>query len=600
MKIFSINNVKLTSGYLYDKQELNRTTTINAVYDVFAQTGRIGAFDFNYDPADPESIQPHFFWDSDVAKWIEGAANITWNNRSPELEKKVDAIVEKIKEHQEENGYFNIYFTVVEPENRFKDRRKHELYCAGHLIEAAIAYDRATGKRDFLDCMEKYADLIYKVFFIEKSAEFTTPGHQEIELALVRLYRYTGKKKYLDLAKFFIDNRGVVEELRMDEHYQTHKPLREQTEAVGHSVRAMYLFTAMAMVAKETNDTELAEQCRTLWEDVVFKKMYVTGGLGSTYLGEGFTVPYDMPNDTSYAETCAAIGLMFFSNEMLSLENNARYADIVEKCLYNGVLSGISIDGRSFFYENPLEINTKEKFEFRGNSRRFPITQRVEVFSVSCCPPNLNRLLSSLGNYIYGTDGDTLYVNQYISSVLNDGEIKCTLSTEYPNDGIIKISASGTNRIALRIPAWCRSFKLNKPYTMEKGYAAIENDGSDIELCLDMSVRAVYADPRIRTNVGKVCITRGPVVYCAEAVDNGDELCRFVIPNNPVSKENIDPEIGLVALEIDCEKQIGFENTCYSYNAPKLKKATLKLIPFNYFANRGESDMMVWFGYEYQ
>ena len=577
------------------KQELNRNTTINAVYDRFYDTGRIGAFDFNYDPNDENSIKPHFFWDSDVAKWIEGAANITFNAPSPELEAKVDSIVEKIKEHQEENGYFNIYFNVVEPENRFKDRRKHELYCAGHLIEAAIAYDRATGKRDFLDCMEKYADLIYKVFFIEKSAEFTTPGHQEIELALVRLYRYTGKKKYLDLAKFFIDNRGVVEELRMDEHYQTHKPLREQTEAVGHSVRAMYLFTAMAMVAKETNDTELAEQCRTLWEDVVFKKMYVTGGLGSTYLGEGFTVPYDLPNDTSYAETCAAIGLMFFSNEMLSLENDARYADIVEKCLYNGVLSGISIDGRSFFYENPLEINTKENFEFRGNSRRFPITQRVEVFSVSCCPPNLNRLLSSLGNYIYGIDGDTLYVIQYVSSTLDSGEIKCTMNTEYPNDGVIKISVSGSDRIALRIPAWCESFTLNKPYTMEKGYAVVENDGSEIEISLDISVKTVYADPRIRTNVSKVCITRGPIVYCAESVDNGDELYRFVIPNDIKAIETLDENIGLVTLQLECKRLCGFENGAYSYTSPEIEDAIMKLVPYNYFANRGENDMAVWF-----
>ncbi len=592
MKTIGYESIKLDPCYLFDKQELNRNVTINAVYDRFDETGRIGAFNFDYKEGDPH--RPHIFWDSDVAKWMEGAAYIMKHDNRPDLEEKIDALVEKIKKNQGEDGYFNIYFTVIEPNARFTDRDKHELYCAGHLMEAAVAYASVTGKTEFLNCMEKYADYINKIFIEEKSAQFFTPGHQEIELALIRMYRYTGKKKYLDMATYFINTRGTVEEKFTNPQFQTHAPVREQTEAVGHSVRAMYLYTGMAMLAKETGDETLVTACKTLWNDVTTRKMYVTGGLGSSDIGEAFTTGYDLSNDHAYTETCAGIGLMFFAKAMLELENDSVYADVLERVLYNGVLSGLSLDGKSFFYENPLEINLFERFECDYGKRKFPITQRVECFSCSCCPPNLNRLLPSLGNYIYGIDGDTLYVNQFIASTLDDNGVKCRIETAYPTEKLVKISANGVAKVAVRVPAWCEKFDLNKPYEMKNGYAVVDADGA-IEVTFDMPARLVWADPRIIKDAGKVCVMRGPIVYCAESIDNGENLHRFTIaPDFKYTMEK-NTEFGLPTLEISAYEKLTYSNTLYSNKAPKKVETTVKLIPYNCFANRGESDMLVWF-----
>lgn len=595
MKTYSYEEVHLTSGYLSEKQELNRKITIDAVYDRFFETGRLSALDFNYDPTVEGSVKPHFYWDSDVAKWIEAAAYILKHHpEMHELEQKVDSMISKIKEHQEENGYFNIYFTVVEPENRFSKRDAHELYCAGHLIEAAVAYAEATGKNTLLECMEKYAEHIYEVFVVNKSAAFFTPGHEEIELALVRLYHHTGKMKYLALAAHFINARGVVEESSDSIHDQSHKPVREQTEAVGHSVRALYLYTGMAYLAKETEDEELKNACRILWNDVTTHKMYVTGGVGSTKIGEAFTRSYDLPNDTAYAETCAAISLAFFGNAMLALENDAKYADIVERALYNGVLSGVSIDGQRFFYTNPLEINLSERWASSYGKREFPITQRPLMFGCSCCPPNISRFLSSLGNYIYGIDVDTLYVNQFISSKLCGNGVCCTQETDYPNNGLIKLTAKGTARVAVRIPSWCERFTMNKPYTLERGYAVVENDGDEVTVEFDIKPRLVYADSRVMRNAGRVCIARGPVVYCAEGVDNGQHMHSYAIPSNPEFHEAYDENFGLYTIEVACVRELDFGDELYSNRAPQRVKARLKLIPYNCFANRGETDMIVW------
>ena len=595
MKIYPYQEVQLTSGYLFDKQELNRKITIDAVYDRFFETGRISAFDFNYDPALEGSVKPHYFWDSDVAKWIEGVAYILKHHpEMHELEQKVDSIISKIKEHQEDNGYFNIYFTVVEPENRFSKRYAHELYCAGHLIEAAVAYADATGKKTLLECMEKYADYIYKVFITDKSSNFNTPGHEEIELALIRLYHHTGKMKYLELAAHFINARGVVEECLDSMEDQSHKPVREQTEAVGHSVRALYLYTGMANLAEKTGDETLKNACRVLWNDVTTHKMYVTGGVGSTKIGEAFTRSFDLPNDTAYTETCAAIALLFFGNAMLALENDAKYADVVERALYNGVLSGLSLDGRHFFYTNPLEINLSEHLVKSHGKREFPITQRPAIFECSCCPPNINRLFAALGNYIYGTDGDTLYVNQFTSSQISNEEIHCMMETDYPNGGTVKLTAKGVARVAVRIPSWCERFTLNKPYLIERGYAVVENDGGQIVAEFDMSPRLVYADSRVMRNAGRVCIARGPVVYCAEGVDNGQYMHSYAIPSNPEFHEAYDESFGLYTLQVSCVRELEFGDELYSNRAPQRVKASLKLIPYNCFANRGETDMIVW------
>lgn len=590
MKTYGFAKVDLTNGYLFEKQELNRTTTIQAVYDRFDETGRIGAFRFEW--KEGEEPKPHIFWDSDVAKWMEGAAYILKKHEDAGLAKKIDDLVALIKKNQGEDGYFNIYFTVVEPEKRFTNRDWHELYCAGHLMEAAVAVAEATGKTDLLDCMEKYADYIHKVFVVEKSAAFATPGHEEIELALMKMYHYTGKRKFLDLCAHFINARGVVEEQNKNLYNQSHLPVREQDEALGHSVRACYLYTGMAALALETGDEALKAACRRLYDDMVNCKMYVTGGLGSTHIGEAFTARYDLPNDTAYAETCASIGMIFFAHQMLQLEGDAKYADVIELELYNGMLSGLSADGAAFFYENPLEINLNERFKGLHGERRFPITERVACFSCSCCPPNLNRVLSSLGQYVYGIDGDTLYVNQYIGSTLKDGGISCVMATDYPRTGVISVKAEGAARVALRIPGWCKGFTLNKPYVMEKGYAVVENDG-EIVLTLDMAAHAVFADPRVLRDAGRLAVRRGPVVYCAEGVDNGGDLHGYLVKPGFRAAE-VPCEFGLPALDVPCKKLLPLENGLYSAEMPGSEDATLRMIPYNSFANRGESDMLVW------
>ncbi len=596
MKNYSYQNVDLTSGYLFEKQELNRKITINTVYDRFTESGRIGAF--NFDWVEGNEQRPHFYWDSDVAKWMEGAVYILRKHPDPALEQKVEDLIAKIIKYQGEDGYFNIYFTVVAPKNRFVDRNNHELYCAGHLMEAAVAYAEATGREDFLRAMERYAEYIYRVFVKRERSvatpKFVTPGHQEIELALLRMYVYTKNPLHLKLAEFFLNTRGTVEEQWKHEYNQSHLPIRKQTEAEGHSVRALYMYTAMASLAKETEDRELFRVCKALFEDLTKRKMYITGGFGSTHLGEAFTAPYDLPSDGAYTETCASIAMTFFALRMMELETDSRYADMVERGIYNGCLSGLSLDGKRFFYENPLEINHSEHFQNNWGKRKLPITQRVELFVVSCCPPNLNRFLASLGNYFYGLDDTTLYVHQYGSSKLTDGEISCIQTADYPRSGDIALVASGVKTVALRIPGWCKSFALNKPYYTENGYIYVKNDGTEIRLSLDMTPTAVFADPRVIRTEGRIAVMRGPVVYCAEAIDNGENLHGLVVSPSARWKVVESEEFGLPVLESVGERKENYGDELYSTHPPVTRSVPVKLIPYNCFANRADTDMSVW------
>ena len=600
MKLFDYRKVDITSGYVADKQEMNRKITINSVYDRFCDTGRIGAFDFN-------TKDVHCFWDSDVAKWMEGASYIIAKHPDPVLEERIEALIDRIERHQDKNGYFNIYFTVKEPEKRFTDRGAHELYCAGHLFEAAVAYAEATGKTRFLKCMEKYADYIYKVFVTDGSAAFVTPGHEEIELALFKLYSYTKKEKYLELAEFFLEKRGNNDKDANTDYNQSHRPIREQTEAVGHSVRAVYLYSAMADLARITGDDTLKKACRTIYEDIVNKKMYITGGIGSCHLGETFSKPYDLPNEQAYTETCAGIGLMFFCRRMMQLDNLAEYSDVIERIFYNGVLSGISLDGKSFFYENPLEITHLNHFTNSYGSRRYPITQRLECFNCSCCPPNINRLLPVLEEYIYGIDGDTLYVNQFTSSKLCDGGISCEMSTDYPLSGGITIRAVGVGKIAVRIPSWCAGFEIDAPYTLDKGYAVIESGtdgGKEIRINFDMTPFAVRSNSKVVEDAGKLCIQAGPVVYCAESIDNSENLYEYILTADFESKVKFNTLYGLNELEISAwridDGNNGNKSESLYFRADSAKKpatehTALRMIQNNCFANRADCDMKTWF-----
>lgn len=604
MNLFKYSEVDLTGGFLKQKQLLNEKITIQAVYDRFRETGRIDAFNCDWKENQPN--KPHYFWDSDVAKWIEGAAYIVGKHPDKELERRIESLIDCIEKNQGEDGYFNIYYTVCE-KDRFTNRNNHELYCAGHLFEAAVAYAEATGRERFLRLMEKYADYIYKVFVQDKSAGFVTPGHEEIELALVRLYRYTGRKKYIELAAFFINERGKHEEYKdfctkeYADYNQSHIPVREQREAAGHAVRAMYLYCAMADLALELEDDELKKACLALFDDIVNRKMYVTGGIGSCYLGECFAKPYALPNDQAYAETCAGIGLMFFCLRMQRLDNRAVYADVIERVLYNGVLAALSLDGKAFFYENPLEITALKRFSSIWGSLRYPAPVRAESFECSCCPPNINRLLPVLGEYIYGYEKGVLYVNQFADSRLSGAGYKVKQKTNYPVGGRISLLVEGAEKVSVRIPCWCGSFKINQPYVMKDGYAQIINSGAEIIVELDVSPFAVQSSGYVAEDVNKLCVQAGPVIYCAEAADNGDNLHALSISPDFEYKTEYCAEYGLNIVCVKGYRRINGDKlySRASKTESALSKTDIKLIPYYAHANRGDTDMLIWFGRKY-
>lgn len=602
-KSVDYRSVELKNGFWLNRQELNRNVTIRSVYEQFKATGRFEAFKCEWKAGMPN--KPHIFWDSDVAKWIEGAAYIIKKHPDSELENIIEGVIDCIEKNQGEDGYFNIYFTVCEPDNRFQNRLAHELYCCGHLIEAAVAYYEATGKDRFLKLMMKYADYVEKVFKIENSAEFSTPGHEEIELALVRLYECTGEKRYLELSKYFVDARGqktskeVIDEMNSI-YAQDHIPCREQKEAVGHAVRACYLYCAMADIAREYDDKELFEACDALINNINYKRMYITGGIGSTYENEAFTVDYDLPNSTSYAETCAAISLVMFASRMSKCKASSLYADVAERALYNGVLSGLSLSGEEFFYENPHEINLHDRKPERGR-QHWPITQRVKVFSCSCCPPNINRFIASIGSLIYTHDDETVFINQYIpnSAYFEVGgkAVNIKLETKYPDDGEVRITTCGMagKRVAVRIPSWCKKYSVSAEYETENGYAYVIccSDSFEFSFQMDMTPRWFESNPHVWANAGLVALQKGPVVYCAEAVDNGEELWRLRVDiHEPISKTVIEG-FNVPALKFKGYRQQDCEDL-YIPAERELHEKEITLIPYYAFANRGESDMRVW------
>ncbi len=604
-------NIELTGGFWQARQALNKDVTLEAVRRQFENTGRFEAFKFNWKEGMPK--RPHIFWDSDIAKWLESAAFILSKNRDAALEKYVDDLVDLIEKNQWDDGYFNIFFTVVEPDERFQHRMEHELYCAGHLMEAAVAYYDATGKDKFLNCMKKYADLIERVFKIEGSAEFTTPGHEEIELALVKLYHCTGEKRYLELSKFFIDARGAATSKEVidgenDTYIQDHLPVREQTTAEGHSVRAAYLYSGMADIAREYGDISLFDACDKLFENITKKRMYITGGIGSAREGERFTGDYDLPNDTAYAETCAAIALAMFAGRMSLVSADGKYADIVERTIYNGIISGISLDGKSFFYENPLEINLTDRNIFTKKGRRWPITQRVEVFDCSCCPPNMTRFVASVGSYLYSHADNVVFVHQFMDSAarfeVDVSPVSIKQTTSYPDDGRVTFAVTGMKgkKLAVRIPSWCSrySFEGFEP-TVEKGYAYIDVDSDDFTLVyeMDMTPKWYEASARVWADAGRVALTRGPVVYCMEGADNGCELWSLYADIFSPVAEYRDELLDALCLEAKGYKKA--ECCCghaslYHPTDGNYLPAKLKFVPYYAFANRGETDMTVWVG----
>ncbi len=608
MEAINFDKIEL-DGFWKQRFEINKSATIPTVYNRFCDTGRFEAFRCEW--KEGMENKPHFFWDSDVAKWLEGVAYTIKICSDSGLEKIIDDTVEQIEKNQFEDGYFNIYYTVVEPGKRFTKRDNHELYCAGHLMEAAVAYYEATGKDKFLKIMCRYADLIEKIFVKEKSASFSTPGHEEIELALIRLYNCTGEKRYLELSRHFIENRGRClndGDCRSwcgNDYDQSDKPVRELEAAIGHSVRACYLYSGMADLARETNDNSLFEACDRLFDSIASKRMYITGGIGSSAEGEKFTEDYDLPNDLAYSETCASIALAMFAKRMSLIKPDRKYDDIAEKAIYNCILAGVSLDGNSFFYVNPLEINRNRHrlntFYRKANERL--LTQRIEVFSCSCCPPNVVRFIASIGNYAYTTDENTIYVHQFIGGKADINTTVITLETDYPNEGVLKFTVKNGKgkQIAIRVPEWCDCLKINgKEYKeiKENGYAYfdITDDNFSLTAELSMNVFLTVANPLTDADTGKTAICRGPLVYCAESIDNGDlPLNSFFVNADLSEKLSYNSDRGYYEITVNAYRRKESTALYKKYDKNDIENARLNLIPYYAFANREESDMAIWF-----
>ena len=589
----------ITGGFWKHRQDINEAVTATAVYDRFTDTHRFALLKCQWTEAD--AWQPHFFWDSDVAKWLEGAAYLLGQKPNPQLQALVEQAIDDLLENQWEDGYINSYFTVKPDEKRFTNRDRHELYCAGHLIEAACAYYEATGRDRFLKAVCRFADLIEKVFKTENSAPFVTGGHPELELALVRLAETTGENRYLDLACYFLNQRGnnekdtPVTDWTNRCYDQSHMPLTQQRTAGGHAVRAMYIACGMADVALRYQDSAYLEAAEAIFQNAVDSRMYITGGLGSAYTGEAFTIDRDLPSDTAYAETCAALSMIFFARRLLRIRPDSRYADAIERVLYNGALSGVSLDGESFFYVNPLELEPDfNQTNIATNIKvKRPLTQRVKVFSCSCCPPNIFRVLAGMSDLLYSTEEDTLYVHQYAQSQAPG--VICT--TDYPVNGEIKLTVDGYKTVALRIPGWCREFTISAPYRTEAGYAyvAVPADGI-ITVNFAMPVEFMEADAYVPEIANKLALMRGPVVYCLEGVDNGAQLRNVLLdPTQPVQVEE-NEEFGIPVLKTKGLYKVPGAGLYRRFRNVRQEK-DLTFIPYYAFANRGESEMYVWLNY---
>lgn len=580
------------------------------------------------------------FQDSDLTKWLEAVGYSLGHHPDPALERTADEAIELIAQAQRDNGYMNTYFAIKEPGKEWTNLHDcHELYCAGHLIEAAVAYFRGTGKRKLLDIACKFADHIDSVFGPEEGKLQGYCGHQEIELALVKLYQATGESRYLQLSQYFIDQRGQEpnyfhlewERRGRTSHWvqgitakpdlaynQSHLPVREQSVAVGHSVRAVYMYTAMADLARLTGDRELVEASRRLWSNMTGRQMYITGGIGSTHHGEAFSFDYDLPNDTVYAETCASIGLIFFAQRMLQLEPKSEYADVLERALYNNVLGSMALDGKHFFYVNPLEVWPEASAKNPG--RRHVKAVRQKWFGCSCCPPNAARLLSSLNDYIYTVDkpANTVYAHLFIGSsaalTTDAGEVTLKQRAELPWSGKVTFeidSAPDTPvTLALRIPEWSRGEAVMiingapEQYTVKDGYALaarVWKQGDRVEWNLAMDIQLLEANPQIRANAGKAAIQRGPLVYCLEEIDNGSPVSAISIAADSrltaVREEQFPGGAIVIEGEGYAEDASSWADQPYRPLVRHTQSLRWKAVPYYLWGNRGQGEMSVWVRY---
>ncbi len=558
------------------------------------------------------------FQDSDAAKWLEAVAYSLAAEKNDDLEKTADALIDLIEAAQDKDGYLDTYFTIKDRDKRWTNLLEgHELYCAGHMMEAACAYYEATGKDKLLRVMERNAQCIYDHFMREGTLEYSAfPGHPEVELALMKMYRTTGSKKYLELARHFVDVRGEdphfyekEKEKRdwtvwgnnpSDTNYsQAFAPVRRQDTAVGHAVRAVYLYTAMADLAGNDDDKELLSACEKLWDSITRRRMYVTGGIGSTVCGEAFTADYDLPSDTVYAETCASIGLIFFASRMLENDVDSRYSDVMERAFYNTVLGGMQLDGKRFFYVNPLEVVPGIAHKTATHWHVLP--ERPKWYACACCPPNVARLISSFEKYAFGESSTTGYIHLYANGTVsfkNGATVTC--ETEYPYGLTIKLSVSGSGEIAVRLPKWSRKHDLSLnggecPCEIKKGYAYISaQDGDVITLELSDEPYYVYPSAKVPDLSGQAAVCRGPLVYCFEGVDNdGDVLSLSIDTDKNPTVSEFNETLGAVTLKVPALRAEDSDEL-YSSEKPVLTPCETVAVPYYTWGNRGENQMKVW------
>lgn len=563
------------------------------------------------------------FQDSDLGKWLEAASYSLMLEPDEALEKDCDELIDLIGRCQQEDGYLNTYFTVKEPEHRWQNLHEcHELYCAGHLIEAAAAYYEATGKDKFLNIMCRMADCICNTFGREKQRG--VPGHPEIELALMRLYHVTGKERYKDMCEYFVYERGTEPNFFAEEtkkrgwkHFdmdpedvryaQNQCPVTEQTEAVGHAVRAVYLYTGMAELAAVSGDEKLLAASERLFRNIVDKKLYITGAVGATRCGEAFSVDYELPNDTAYAETCASVGLIFFMHAMLAHRIKGEYADTMERALYNSVLSGMQLDGKKFFYVNPLEVNPGISGEKGVYEHVLP--ERPGWFGCACCPPNVARLLTSLSKYAFSYDEDTVYAHLYLGGDAVIDGVSLEVDGAYPVAGDISYRVTGLacdrkHYFAVRIPGWCGDYSIMRngeaaDYEIKDGYAYLSGalkEGDEIILYLSLMPERIYANPMVRQDAGCVAVMRGPLCYCFEGVDQEAPLEMLRIARGGSIQEDLYDRnlLGGVVPILAEGYRLRPEERLYSKNRPEVKSCVLKAIPYYAWANRGLNQMRVW------
>jgi len=601
-------DVTVADEFWAPRMETNRKVTVAYDFEKCEQTGRVDNFAKAGGLMEGE-FEGIYFNDSDLYKVIEGAAYSLKIHPDPELEKYVDGVIEKIAAAQWDDGYLYTFYSLPQhqPEKRWTDvRNMHELYCAGHFFEAAVAYYQTTGKRKILDVAIRLADYIDSVFGPGKKHD--VPGHEEIEIGLVKLYGVTGEKRYLELAKFFLDERGRANGRELYGDYcQDHKPVVEQDAAVGHAVRAGYLYSGMADVAALTSDIDYIKALDRIWQDVVSKKLYITGGLGARGGGESFGEDYELPNATAYCETCAAIANAMWNHRMSLLHGDAKYIDVLERVIYNGFLSGISLSGNKFFYPNPLASEGKY--------------QRSPWFGCACCPTNIVRFMPSLPGYAYAQQADNVYVNLFIAGSaeikIGQNTVHMQQQTRYPWDGNVRITVEpeylGHLTVYVRIPGWARNrpvpsdlysypdicweevtLKVNgNPVALNivKGYARIRRawkKGDAIELNLPMPIRRVVAHPKVKDDIGRTAIERGPVVYCFEGADNPKGVANLILPLEAKLQSEYQGDLLGGVVTITGRGQIRHDGK------KVVEDIDVVAIPYYAWAHRGKNEMAVW------